>query len=83
MLWLDLGLFLEVGLDLCASPVSRRIVNDYYVVIFIILHDDGLDVAEMAMRVGVVEGRDDDTERQFFVLADAVFLLEVGLLFIG
>lgn len=83
MFWLDLGLFLKVGLDLSTSSISRCVVYYNYMVIFVILHDDGLNVAEMPMSVCIVESRNDNTEREFFIFTDAVFLLVVRLLFVG
>lgn len=80
---LDLILVLQVLQYLCACIVGGCIIDDNNAIVNVILHDDGSNVADVAIIVSVVVGGDHNAEGQLLVLTDLVLLLVVGLLLVG
>ena len=65
---------MEVLSDESAGVVGGAVVDDNYVVVGVVLHDYGDDVAEVSAVSFVVEGRDDDAEGNLIVLLYVVFV---------
>lgn len=51
--------------------------------VFVILHDNRLDVLEVPILVDIVVGGNDDAEGKLFIVTDVVPLLIVILLLLG
>lgn len=63
--------------------VSGGIVNDYNVVILIVLHDDGLDIIDVTTIGCIIVGGNHYAEWQFGVPTDLVLFLIVKIFLIG
>lgn len=63
--------------------VGGGIVDDHDVIILVVLHDDRLDIVDVAAVGCIIEGGNYHAERQFCVPTDLVLFLVVKILLVG